>query len=71
VDRVRTGAIVTESALMGVAGPFLTLSAFNAFFFNKVNGRGWVCVALVVLAPWHPGKALRGALIKPHRKGER
>ena len=46
------------SALMGVAGAFLTLSAFNAFFFNMVNGRGWICVALVVFAGWRPGKAL-------------
>ncbi len=63
VARVRTAAIVAGSALMGVAGSFLTLSAFNAFFFNMVNGRGWVCVALVVFASWRPGKALIGALL--------
>lgn len=63
VARVRTGAIVMGSALMGVAGSFLTLSAFNAFFFNMVNGRGWICVALVVFASWRPGKALLGALL--------
>lgn len=60
---VRTGAIVAGSALMGVAGSVLTLSAFNAFFFNMVNGRGWICVALVVFAAWRPGKALLGALL--------
>ncbi|MCB2070824.1 MAG: ABC transporter permease, partial [Ottowia sp.] len=48
VMAVRTGAIVAGSALMGVAGSFLTLSAFNAFYFNMVNGRGWICIALVV-----------------------
>lgn len=63
VARVRTAAIVGGSALMGVAGSFLTLAAFNAFFFNMVNGRGWVCVALVVFAGWKPGKALLGALL--------
>ena len=63
VAQVRTGAIVAGSALMGVAGSFLTLSAFNAFFFNMVNGRGWICVALVVFASWRPGKALLGALL--------
>ena len=63
VAAVRTSAIVTGSALMGVAGSFLTLSAFNAFFFNMVNGRGWICVALVVFASWRPGKALLGALL--------
>jgi simple sugar transport system permease protein len=63
VAAVRTGAIVAGSALMGIAGSFLTLSAFNAFFFNMVNGRGWICVALVVFASWRPGKALLGALL--------
>ena len=63
VARTRTAGIVAGSALMGVAGSFLTLSAFNAFFFNMVNGRGWICVALVVFASWRPGKALLGALL--------
>ena len=63
VARLRIGAIVAGSALMGVAGCFLTLAAFNAFFFNMANGRGWVCVALVVFASWRPGKALFGALL--------
>jgi simple sugar transport system permease protein len=63
VARLRYGAIVAGSALMGVAGVFLTLSAFNAFYSNMVNGRGWVCVALVVFASWRPGKALLGALL--------
>ena len=63
VGTARTVGIVAGSALMGVAGAFLTLSAFNAFFFNMVNGRGWICVALVVFASWRPGKALLGALL--------
>ncbi len=63
VGAVRTGAIAAGSALMGVAGAFLTLSAFDAFFFNMVNGRGWICVALVVFASWRPGKALLGAVL--------
>ena len=63
VAATRTAAVVAGSALMGVAGSFLTLSAFNAFFFNMVNGRGWICVALVVFASWRPGKALLGALL--------
>ena len=63
VTGLRTGAVMAGSALMGVAGAFLTLAAFNAFYFNMVNGRGWVCVALVVFASWRPGKALLGALL--------
>ena len=63
VAGVRIGALAAGSALMAVAGAFLTLSAFNAFYFNMVNGRGWVCVALVVFASWRPGMALVGALL--------
>jgi ABC-type uncharacterized transport system permease subunit len=59
----RSSAVIAGSALMGVAGAFLTLSAFDAFYFNMVNGRGWICVALVVFASWRPGKALLGALL--------
>jgi ABC-type uncharacterized transport system permease subunit len=63
VAATRIAAIAAGSALMGVAGSFLTLAAFNAFFFNMINGRGWICVALVVFASWRPGKALAGALL--------
>ncbi|HLB79414.1 MAG TPA: ABC transporter permease [Dongiaceae bacterium] len=63
VVAVRLGAVVAGSALMAVGGAFLTMSAFNAFFFNMVNGRGWICIALVVFASWRPGKALLGALL--------
>lgn len=63
VYQVRTLAIMAGSALMAVGGAFLTMAAFNAFFFNMVNGRGWICVALVVFASWRPSKALLGALL--------
>lgn len=63
VTAVRVGAVMCGSALMAVGGAFLTLSAFNAFFFNMINGRGWICIALVVFASWRPGKALLGALL--------
>lgn len=60
---VRVGAVMAGSALMGVGGAFLTLSAFNSFFPTMVQGRGWVCIALVVFASWRPGRALLGALL--------
>ena len=28
-----------------------------------VNGRGWICIALVVFGAWRPGKAVLGALL--------
>ena len=63
VHGLRIGAVVAGSALMAIGGAFLTLSAFDAFFFNMVAGRGWICIALVVFASWRPGKALLGALL--------
>lgn len=60
---LRIGALMVGSAFMAVGGAFLTLSAFNAFFFEMVNGRGWICIALVVFASWVPWKALLGALL--------
>lgn len=61
--KVRYGAVVVGSALMAVGGAFLTLSAFNSFFPTMVQGRGWICIALVVFASWRPGRALFGALL--------
>ena len=60
---LRIGAIVAGSALMALGGAFLTMSAFDAFFFGMINGRGWICIALVIFASWRPGKALIGALL--------
>ena len=60
---LRIGAVIAGSALMALGGAFLTMSAFDAFFFGMVNGRGWICIALVIFASWRPGKALLGALL--------
>ncbi|OCJ07466.1 ABC transporter permease [Rhizobium sp. AC27/96] len=61
--KVRYGAVIVGSALMGMGGAFLTLSAFNSFFPTMVQGRGWICIALVVFSSWRPGRALFGALL--------
>jgi general nucleoside transport system permease protein len=63
VTALRLGAVAAGSGLMAVGGAFLTLSAFNSFFFEMVNGRGWICIALVVFGAWNPGKAMLGALL--------
>ena len=60
---VRIAAVMAGSALMAVGGAFLTLSAFSSFFPTMVQGRGWVCIALVVFASWRPARALGGALL--------
>ena len=63
VTGIRMGAVMAGSALMAVGGAFLTMSAFNSFFFEMINGRGWICIALVVFGSWRPGKALLGAIL--------
>lgn len=63
VYKIRFAAVIAGSALMALGGAFLTMSAFDAFFFGMVNGRGWICIALVIFASWRPGKALLGALL--------
>lgn len=63
VTAIRMGAVCVGSGLMAVGGAFLTMSAFDSFFFEMVNGRGWICIALVVFGSWRPGKALLGAVL--------
>ncbi len=60
---IRTGAVMVGSALMAIGGAYLTISAFDAFFFGMINGRGWISIALVIFASWKPGRALFGALL--------
>jgi general nucleoside transport system permease protein len=61
--RIRILSVMAGSALMALGGAFLTTAAFNSFFPEMVQGRGWICIALVVFASWRPGKALVGALL--------
>ncbi|MBC16963.1 Inner-membrane translocator [Pseudodesulfovibrio profundus] len=63
VFSIRTGAVMVGSAFMAVGGAFLTMSAFDAYYIGMVNGRGWICIALVVFASWKPGKALLGCIL--------
>lgn len=63
VTGLRMGAVIVGSGLMAMGGAFLTLSAFSSFYFEMVNGRGWICVALVVFGAWMPGKAVLGAIL--------
>lgn len=63
VTAIRMGAVIVGSGFMAIGGAFLSMSAFDSFFFDMVNGRGWICIALVVFGAWKPGKALLGAIL--------
>lgn len=62
VARVRTSALMIGSGISAVGGAYLTTSYFNAFLPGTVSGRGWIAVALVILAAWRPVRVLVAAL---------
>ncbi len=63
VAAVRYQALIVSGMLMGVAGAYLSIAQFNAFTFGVISGRGWVCIALVVLGQWDPWRVALAALL--------
>lgn len=63
VRAMRYGALAASSALASAGGAFLTLGVFNSFTFGIVSGRGWICLALVVLGRWSPWGATAAVLL--------
>ncbi|MBX3598917.1 MAG: ABC transporter permease [Rhizobiaceae bacterium] len=61
--RVRFLALLFAGALAGLAGAYLNLAAFGSFTFGIVAGRGWICLALVVLGRWNPFACAAAALL--------
>jgi ABC-type uncharacterized transport system permease subunit len=59
----RYQALMISGMLMGVAGVYLSTAQFNAFTFGVISGRGWVCIALVVLGQWDPWRCAFAALL--------
>lgn len=52
--KVRMLAMIAAGALAGLGGAYLNLAAFGSFTFGIISGRGWICLALVVLGRWNP-----------------
>jgi general nucleoside transport system permease protein len=63
VNATRYAALAVGSAFMAIGGAFLTLAVLGSFTLNIINGRGWVCIALVIFAKWRVWPVLLGALI--------
>ena len=63
VSATRYAALMVGGALMAVGGAFLTLAVLGNFTLDIINGRGWVCIALVIFAKWRVWPAVAGALI--------
>lgn len=63
VYRLRTVALMIGGGLMAVGGAFLSIAQLGSFTFGIINGRGWVCIALIIFANWEPIRVFWGALL--------
>jgi simple sugar transport system permease protein len=63
VATYRTMAIVVGSALIGLAGGYISVVNVKLWVTGMTSGRGWIAVALVVFARWAPWPAFFGALL--------
>ena len=60
---VQYAAVVGGGVLAGVAGAHLSLAYARSWVEGMSNGRGFIAVALVIFATWHPLRAVLGAVI--------
>lgn len=63
VSLYRYGATMVGSALVGLAGGYLSVGVARIWVDDMVGGRGWIAIALVIFARWQPWRALFGALL--------
>lgn len=63
VHATRYVALVVGGVLMAVGGAFLTLAVLGNYTIDIINGRGWVCIALVIFARWRVVPVVLGALV--------
>ncbi|MEG6586630.1 ABC transporter permease [Dendrosporobacter sp. 1207_IL3150] len=55
--------VVLGGMLAGMAGAYLSLAYAPSWLENMTAGRGWIAVALVIFATWHPVKAFLGSFL--------
>jgi len=63
VAKVQYLAVTSGGALAGVGGAQLSLALANSWFENMIAGRGFIAVALVIFAAWHPLRILAGSYL--------
>lgn len=56
-------ATAAGGMLAGVGGAYLSLAYAPSWIENMTAGRGWIAVALVIFATWHPLRAMAGAYL--------
>jgi ABC-type uncharacterized transport system permease subunit len=59
----RFAAVLAGSALVGLAGAYISVVSTRLWIEGMTGGRGWIAVGLVIFARWSPWRALAGALL--------
>ncbi len=59
----RWAGILAGGYLVGLGGGYLSLAYTHLWANGLAAGRGWIAVALVIFAFWHPGRAILGAYL--------
>ncbi|HEX4684377.1 MAG TPA: ABC transporter permease, partial [Gemmatimonadaceae bacterium] len=63
VDRLRFASVLFGGVLGGLAGSTLVLAQTGTFVENMSAGRGFIALAIVVLARWNPAGVGLAALL--------
>ena len=63
VRQVRYAAVLACGGLAGIGGAFLSLSQLSMFVEEMSAGRGFIALAVVIFARWHPVGALGASIL--------
>ncbi len=64
VTKYRYLATVIGGGICGIGGMYMSMvTTSGVWVHNCVSGYGWLAVALVIFAAWHPARALIAALV--------
>jgi simple sugar transport system permease protein len=61
VPAFRWVGVLVGGFFAGLGGAYLSLAYTHLWTSGLTAGRGWIAVALVIFAFWHPGRAVIGA----------
>ena len=63
VIKYRYASVIVGGMIVGIGGAYFPMVLTSFWVDNLTAGSGWIAVALVIFAFWHPGKAMFGAYL--------
>lgn len=63
VQKVRYTTVVFSGVMAGLGGAYLSIGQLNTFVEGMTGGRGFIALAVVIVAKWSPSRALVVALL--------